>query len=660
VKRPFKPTSNVDSLIYAYARALRPTPDFLISEWADRFRVLTTSQAADAGRWRTSRAEYLREPMDVMSPRDPTMRVVVKKSRRCGFTEGIINNSVGAYMHQAPCPILLVQPTESDAEEWSKDSLDPMLESSPVLRSLVTADTARRKGNTILHKRYRGGVFYARSASTAKSFRRILARLVAMDEVDAYVLNLDSEGDPCDLAEGRADTFGVMKKILKGSTPTIAGQSRIDAEYEASTQGEYHVPCPDCGHMQRLVWEQIRWTEGDPHSAEYACAGCGVLIEHRKKRAMVRWGRWVHRFPERATKGYHISALYSPWVHWSELVEKWTAAQGDPLKEQVFTNTLLGETWDVTDQDKWDLHELHALREAIPLVPAAAAVLTAAVDVQRDRLVMLVDAWGEGEERWSIERREILGDTSGPAVWDELWDALRTPYPLESGGAATIRATCVDTGDTYTQMAWNFCRAHHNANVWGIKGSSTPGARVWPRETRFRFKGGYSPIMVGVSTAKQVLMQRLRRSARDRASGAREGGPAFWHLSDALPESHLDELTSEVEVMETTKSKTGGPGAMKRKWVLRKAGLRNEGLDVSVYSYAALLGLLAAGTVKLKRPLKGRASGETSEVGQRKESTKRLTPQKSAEPGPAPIRSPSPTASPPSRVRPRRKVADPY
>ena len=660
-RRRLRPSDRASMLI-AFARAIRPTPNILISDWADRYRVLTSSQAAQPGRWRTTKVEYLREPMNAMSPRDPTQRVVVKKARRCGFTEGLINNAVGAYMHMAPCPILPVQPTEGDSEEWSKDSLDPMLESSPALRLLVTPDKLRRKGNTILHKRFRGGVLYARSAATAKSFRRILARLVLMDEVDAYVANLDGEGDPTKLAEGRADTFGPLKKILLGSTPTIAGQSRIDTEYEASSQGEYQVACPHCAHMQRLVWEQIRWTEGQPETAEYECVACAELIPHRRKKSMVRWGRWHHRFPERSTRGYHISALYSPWVSWAELVEEWIAAQGDPLAEQVFRNTLLGETWDITDQDKWDPEQLRGLLEPIPLVPGGAAVLTAGVDVQHDRLVLLVEAWGEGEERWSLERRELLGDTSGPRVWEDLWQALREPYALERGGVAHIRATCVDTGDTYSQMAWDFCRKHHSQQVWGIKGSATPGARVWPREKRFRNKGGYSPILVGVSTAKEVLMQRLRRSARDRATGARDGGAAFWHMANILPDTHLDELTSEVQVIETTKSKTGGRGPVRKRWMLRKSGLKNEGLDVSVYSYAALHGLLATGAVKLSRPLRGRAA--PGSVTQPKESESRATPSFFAGFATQPKESesratPRPVAPPVrKRVRPRREMAE--
>lgn len=630
------------SLDRAFAAAITPAPNVTVSEWADRFRMLTSSQSANPGRWRTSKVEYLRDIMDALSPLRPEQRVVVQKSRRAGFTEGVINNTIGAFMHMAPCPILSVQPTESDAEEWSKDSLDPMLETTPTLKHLVTPDVARRKGNTILHKRYRGGVLYARSASTAKSFRRILARLIAMDEIDAYPLSIDGEGSASKLAEGRADTFPHNKKVILGSTPTIKDQSTVETEYLASTMGRYHVPCPDCGHLQRLVWEQIVWTDNDPSTAEYACIHCGTCIPHRMKRWMLErrnGARWVHEHPERTTLGFQFSALYSPWVTWAQLVEEWIAAKGDPTREQVFVNTSLGETWDLANAEKWDEEGFRALCEPLPEVPAQAAALTAGVDVQHDRLVLVVDAWGPGEERWTIERRDLLGDPSTPALWDDLWHALKTRYPIASGGSVPIRASCIDTGDAYTQSAWEFCRRHHSANVWGIKGSSVPGARVWPREKRFRNKGGYAPIMVGVSTAKQVLHARLRRSIETALAGGEIGGPSTWHFADTIPASHFDELTAEVQVVEYSKAKTGAKGPLRKKWVLRQSGRRNEGLDCSVYSYAALQGLLAVKASLLGRPLRGKnepepvASGagqshgsekaeKRPEVGRRQESEK--------------------------------------
>ena len=69
--------------------------------------------------------------MDAIS--DPTIeRVVIMASARVGKTE-IINNLTGYHIHQDPAPILVVYPTETAAEEWSRDKLAPMLRDSPAV-----------------------------------------------------------------------------------------------------------------------------------------------------------------------------------------------------------------------------------------------------------------------------------------------------------------------------------------------------------------------------------------------------------------------------------------------------------------------------------------------------------------------------------------------
>jgi phage terminase large subunit GpA-like protein len=587
--------------------ALRPPSSQTVSEWADANRVLDSSASSEPGPWRTDRVPYLREVMDVLSPSHPAQSVVLKKCARIGGTEAI-NNMIGTYMALAPCPIMVVQPSESDAEEWSKDALDPMLESTPSLAGLVTTDRQKAKGNTILHKRYLGGVIYAVSASTAKSFRRRLARVLAMDELDAYPESLAGEGAPEKLAEKRTETYPWSKKIVRCSTPTVRGASRIEAAYEASDQRRYLVPCPECRHMQPLEWAQLRWPDGDPAAAEYVCAECGTCIPHHRKPWMLdeaNGAHWAATNPGAATIGFHLGpALYSSMVPWSQLAREWIDSRGDPTLEQVFANTVLGETWDAKNAEKWDDESLRALLEPIAELPSRVACITAGADAQGDRLVFQADAWGPHEERWTLERRDLMGDPSAPEVWAELFAAYRTRYPVE-GGVIGIKAMSVDTGGQHTQAAWSFCRRYQSKGVWGVKGGSKgPGQRIWPRESRFRNKGGYSPIMLGVHDAKSVLHARLRRSAENAQSGKR-GGAGFWHFSDTLHAGYFDELTSEVCVVEYSRAGRGAPkGDRKSRWVLRSPGLRNEALDISVYSYATLCGLLATGAVKLDRPMR--------------------------------------------------------
>lgn len=605
--------------------ALRPPPDVTVSEWADQYRELSSSQSALAGRWRTSETPYLREIMDALSPNSPVQTVYVMKGARVGYTEGPINNTVGAYMHMAPCPMMVGQPSEGDGEEWSKDSLDPMLASTSVLRGLVTPDGERKKGNTIMHKRYRGGVIYVVGASTGKSFRRRLGRLLIGDEIDGWPGSIDGEGDPWGLFLKRGDTFGTLKKVLGGSTPTVKGYSRVERLFLTSDQRYFHVPCPECGHMQQLIWENFHWTDNDAKTTEYACAKCSTLIPDHKKRWMLDRGRWVPTFPEREARGYHISAFYSPWVGWPQIVAEWLAAEGDPTLEQVWTNTVKGETWDLANAERWSLEDLRALCVPLVSVPRVAACLTAGVDVQGDRLVLVVDAWGPNEERWTLLRRDLLGDPTGPEVWEDLDAALLDRYALEGGGTVAVKAACVDSG-FQAQEVKAFCKRRVKRRVTAIKGREGQGVPVWPRESKTRNKGRADVVLIGIDAAKEAMHARLRRSAQGVAGPGRRGGPGFWHFANTLTEAFFEELTAEVQVVEHSKAKRGGTkAAARRRWMLRKPGLRNESLDCCVYSYGALCGLLARGAVNLEKPLVGKDVPATFALSREVVSEKRIS-----------------------------------
>ncbi|EEX75303.1 hypothetical protein GCWU000323_00552 [Leptotrichia hofstadii F0254] len=77
------------------------------------------------------------------------------------------------------------------------------------------------------------------------------------DEIDRFPSNVKDEGDTLNLAIERTKTWTLNRKIVLTSTPTIKGESRIEREYENSTQEEYYIPCPKCGTMQKLEWRNI-------------------------------------------------------------------------------------------------------------------------------------------------------------------------------------------------------------------------------------------------------------------------------------------------------------------------------------------------------------------------------------------------------------------
>ena len=64
-----------------------PDPELTVSRWADSHRLLSPRGANEAGRWRTSRAPYLRDIMDALSPSHPCQRVAFMKGSQVGATE---------------------------------------------------------------------------------------------------------------------------------------------------------------------------------------------------------------------------------------------------------------------------------------------------------------------------------------------------------------------------------------------------------------------------------------------------------------------------------------------------------------------------------------------------------------------------------------------
>src|SRR5262245_59271126 len=182
---------------------IAPEESMGVAAWSDAHRVLTTRSAAEAGPYRVSRTPYLREIMDDLSVDSPVQRVVFKKCAQIGASE-LGNCWLGYLVDQAPGPILLVQPTVELAKRYSKQRIDTLFDSSDRLRDRVKPARARDSGNTVLMKEFAGGVIVITGANSAVGLRSMPVRFLFLDEVDAYLGDVESEGDPVALAEARS------------------------------------------------------------------------------------------------------------------------------------------------------------------------------------------------------------------------------------------------------------------------------------------------------------------------------------------------------------------------------------------------------------------------------------------------------------------------
>lgn len=555
----------------------RPPPRLTVSEWADRYRMLTAVASAEPGQWRTDRAPYQRAIMDAFS--DPLVEtVVVMSSAQVGKTE-IVLNLIGNFMDQDPSPMLVLQPTLDMAKAFSKDRLREMLRASPRLRGKVKESNRRGSDDTLLHKSFDGGHITMVGANSAAGLASRPIRVVLCDEIDRYPASAGNEGDPVGLARKRTINFW-NRKIGLFSTPTLKGVSRVERAFESSDQRRYYVPCPHCGYMQPFRWPQL-----DFETASYTCGGpdgegCGALIPETAKTAMLDAGTWVAEKPGRSIIGFHLNALYSPWAQWPALIAEFREAKQDPELLRVFVNTVLGETWEI-DGESVDPASLDARRESYAAeVPMPVGILTAAVDVQKDRLELEVRGWGAGQESWLIQHARIYGDPSRAEVWERLDMQLTRAYRHESGAEIKIRSCCVDSGDQ-TQAVYAFVRPRQRRGVWATKGHSIRGKPLINRPSKTN-KYGVRVVPIGTDTAKDVLFARLGMLT--------PGTPGYMHFplaqKDGADAEFLAQYAAEKAFIRRVK------GIPVREY--RGVRDRNEAIDLGVLSLAALH-LLGAG-----------------------------------------------------------------
>jgi phage terminase large subunit GpA-like protein len=545
----------------------RPPPRLTVSEWADRHRVLTSVASAEPGKWRTDRAPYQRGIMDAFC--DPSIdEIVVESSAQVGKTE-IILNTIAFFVDQDPSPILIMQPTVELAKAFSKDRLKEMLTASPQLTGKVKESNRRGSDDTLLHKAFPGGHITLVGANSAAGLASRPIRIVLCDEEDRYPASAGDEGDPVSLARKRTATFW-NRKIGRFSTPTVKDVSRIDRGYLASDQRRYFVPCPHCRHFQHLRWAQIVFDD-----AAYACESCGALIPETAKFAMLSAGEWRAQNPGARVVGFHLNALYSPWTSWREIINEFLEAKKAPETLRVFVNTVFGEVWEIGGEGV-DVSALAERREQYGAeVPLAVGMLTAAVDVQKDRLEVEVRGWGAGQESWLIEHARLYGDPSRVEVWDRLEIGYLTrAWKHASGSVLAVRSCCIDSGDQ-TQAVYAFVRPRQRRGVWATKGLSVRGKPLINRPGKPN-KYGVRVIPIGTDTAKDVLFARL--------SMLTPGAPGYMHFpmpqKDGADEEFLLQYAAEKAFIRRVK------GIPVREY--RAVRDRNEAIDLGVLNLAAL------------------------------------------------------------------------
>lgn len=560
---------------------LKPPPDLTISTWADRYRVLSPEASSEPGRWKTSKAPYQREIMDAICDTH-IKKVVVMAGAQTGKTDAFILNPIGYYMDYDPAPIMVLQPTLEMAKTFSKKRLSTMLRDTPALQGKVSE--RKQDGDaTILEKSFPGGYIVMVGANSTAALASRPIRILLADEIDRYPGAIGNEGDPVILAEKRLTTFWNRKTVCV-STPTTKGLSRIEMEYENSTQEEWNVPCPHCGEFTPLVWANIIFDSVDDvtNLGEIfgSCPHCGAISDEIEWKEQGAKGKFIAKNPGHSVRGFHLNSLASGFVEWKTVVEKFIEANNEKKKGNIeplksWTNLELAELWE-DEGTEIEADVLYTRRESYGCeAPEGVILLTVAIDTQDDRFELEVVGWGLGKESWGIKYMVIRGDLKQQRIWDELSDQLERTYTTADGRVLGIRSGCMDSGGHFTTEVYKFCKERLNKGLYAIKGEGGNKPLYKPPSKNNIVKTPL--IIIGVDAGKTLVYGRLALTER---------GAGYCHFPLEEDRGYTLDffkgLTAEKKVQRYEK------GRKKEVWEVKRGYIRNEPLDIRNYNTVAM------------------------------------------------------------------------
>jgi hypothetical protein len=286
-----------------------------LADWAVRRVRLDGKPFSFAGH------EYLRVIYD-----DTSRHVVLLKAAQVGGTVWAILRAIHACM--AGLNVMYLFPTRTDVIEFSKSRVKPLIEENAFLQKAIRdTDTAglKRIGPAHLH---------LRGMQSPIGIKSVPADMVVFDELD------EATPDARTRALERL-SHSSYKRIVELSNPSLPDYG-IDHSYEGTDQRHWMLKCPRCNEWTSMVREFPRKPNEEvwvirirPDETAYrACVKCGGELDPEV-------GEWVATFPERKTRGYILSQLYSPLVDPGEILTEYRRTRFPDR----FYNLKIGIAW---------------------------------------------------------------------------------------------------------------------------------------------------------------------------------------------------------------------------------------------------------------------------------------------------------------------------
>ena len=562
-------------------------PSLTASQWAAKIRRM------DGGRrYHFNFAPYQREMIETPFKKDVQM-TVFQMASRLGKTETVMN-LIGHSIDEQPRRILVLYPTTSQAEKWSKETLEKELfESTPNLQWLVRGGR-RNSNNTILHKLFPGGLINIFGGNAPGEMRRAKGNLLFADEVDSLQTSNTDEGDQLEIFWMRGSEYADAVRIA-ASYPSVEGQSRIAALMEKSDFRKWFTPCPKCSEYIVMERGHVKHPKDKPEKAVVECPECAKTFNDKQRRESVKQGEWRATRKFNGVAGFWANGMISPHpkqkgfkshLHWiADQTLKIDTADNPERAKHVFTNTFDALPYKPEVIEAPSAHILLERREDYKpyhKLPEEVLILTAGVDIQKRWIEAAVWGWGEGKQSWLLEHKKISGAPDDPGTWNALESFLAScrykhPLGVELALFEPGSRVFVDSGHWSNHvLPWTFSK--QSMGVYACHGLPSINAPILgkPRIAANPKARGYP---LGVNQAKDIIYSRL---ALDWPEGGDQFPAGFVHFNDVATVDFMEGLTCEYGKHEIYR------GEIFTRYIC-PSGKRNEPLDTYVYALAAAI-----------------------------------------------------------------------
>jgi phage terminase large subunit GpA-like protein len=511
------------------------------------------------GRFRSSHSPWMREPMEALV--DPKVRLVsILAAIQSGKT------SVGELglchiIANHPGPTLWLDQTDDDAKDQSESRLQKLFDECPQVKALYPKNKHKLRLTTVHFAN--GMTLWVLGAHNKTNLQRRSIRWLIGDETWRWPQGHMAE------AEARVTAFGWLGKCLFMSQGGFDGDD-THKKHETTDMREWTFACPECGHRQPFLWENVEWSkDAKDEAGEWIyqrvhettimhCASCNAYFEDsdRMRRALNLTGCYVVTNPnaQKENVGFHWNGLAS--MSWGKLAElylraKKSARSGDITAIQQFFQKRLALAWrefnddfkleiepgEFSKGDPWDreagISSKGSVVEAGVAMACPLRILT--VDCQIDHFFSVVRSWAADGSSRLLWCEKLL-------TYEDI-DALQARFNIHPN--LVFLDAGYSTYNVYRECAirgWTALMGDKRATyTHKIKGKKSVERFYSPRRKVVLTKGKVCSMFYWSNLNIKDTLVRIKRN-QDESTGP------VWLVPKDIDEDYLAQMESERRV----------------------------------------------------------------------------------------------------------------